>query len=177
MTSASRARPQEDEFKSFYAGYVALVPDGDIVDVLRAKGEEMRATLAAIPEASGGHAYAEGKWTIRTVIGHTIDAERIFAYRALRIGRGDTQPLPGFEENAYAASADSDARTMADLVDELAAVRDCTVRLFASLPDVAWTRRGTASLGEVSVRAIAYIVAGHAQHHMKILRERYLPAS
>ena len=166
-------RPDSTEFPSFYAGYVASVPDGNIVDVLRDSGVKLASALAEIPETKGGHRYAEGKWTVRTLIGHMIDAERIFSYRALRLARGDATPLPGFEENDFAKTAGSDARAVADLASEMAIVRAGTVRLFESLPEEAWMRRGVVNGGEVSVRALGYITAGHAQHHLKVLRERY----
>ena len=161
------------EYPEWYAGYVARVPEGDIVTVLRQSGEEMASALGAIPESRGEHRYADGKWTVRTLLGHMIDAERIFAYRALRLARGDTTPLPGFEENDYARTAHSDARTVADLVSELLVVRESTVRLFQSLPDDAWPRNGTVNNGSVSVTALAYITAGHAMHHLGILNDRY----
>jgi hypothetical protein len=173
MTSTLRARPAATEYLPFYANYVALVPDGNIVDVLRQGGEELASTLATIPEEKGGYRYADGKWTIRTMIGHVIDAERIFSYRALRLARGDATPLPGFEENDYARSAGSDARTVADLAAELLVVRESTVRLYDSFAEDAWVRRGVVNNAEVSVRALAYITAGHAKHHLKVLRERY----
>jgi hypothetical protein len=109
------------------------------------------------------------------MLGHLIDAERIFTYRALRIARGDATPLAGFEENDYVRAAGSDGRTVGDLADELRTVREGTVRLFASLPDDAWSRRGNASGRDVTVRALAWITVGHALHHLKVLRERYLP--
>lgn len=168
-----RTRPQATEFPPFYAGYVATVPDGDIISVLRAGGDELRAVLGAIPEDRGGHRYAEGKWSIRTLIGHVIDTERIFAYRALRLARADATPLPGFDENEFAKTADSDSRTVADLAAEMNAVRESTVRLFASFPDEAWGREGTVNNGRVTVRALAWITAGHALHHLAMLRERY----
>ena len=173
MSPASRARPEAGEFLPYYATYIALVPDGDIVEALRSTGEKVRVALAAIPEEKGGYAYADGKWTIRTLIGHVIDAERIFTYRALRLARADATPLPGFEENDFAKTAGSDSRTVADLAAEMTALRDCTVRLFASLPEDAWTRTGTVNNGHISVRAIAYITAGHAEHHLRVLREKY----
>ncbi len=173
MTAANRSRPDASEYAPFYAGYVAKVPDGDIVGTLRRTGEEVISALQAIPEGKGDHRYAEGKWSVRTVIGHLIDAERIFSYRALRVARGDATPLPGFEENNYAVTANSDARTLADLVSELAVVRSSTVRLLESFPDEAWLRRGTASNAEVSARALAWIMTGHTLHHLQVLRERY----
>jgi hypothetical protein len=169
----STMRPAVTEFAPFYAGYVASVPDGDIISVLRATGEDLSSTLATIPESKAAHRYAEGKWTVRTVLGHMIDAERIFTYRALRLARGDSTPLPSFEENEFAKTAGSDARTIADLAAEMTVVRDASVRLFASLPDDAWARRGIVSGREATVRALAYITTGHAQHHLGVLRERY----
>jgi hypothetical protein len=168
-----RSRPEASEYAPFYAGYVAAVPEPDVLSALRDSGTEITAALAAIPESRGGFRYADGKWSIRELIGHVIDAERIFTYRALRLARGDSTPLPAFEENDYVRTADSDARTVADLVDELRAVRASTVRMFASFPEEAWRRTGTVSGREISVRALAYITAGHARHHLKMLRERY----
>jgi len=177
MPTLTRGRPDDTEYAPFYARYVADVPEADVVATLRDSGREIVAALAAIPESRGGFRYAPDKWTIREVVGHLIDAERIFGYRALRLARADATPLPGFEENDYARTAGSDARTLADLVDELRVVREGTVRLFASLPEEAWTRRGIVNHREVSVRALAYITAGHARHHMNVLRERYLGAT
>jgi uncharacterized damage-inducible protein DinB len=173
MTTSLRARPDVSEYAPFYHGYVTGVPDGDIVALVREAGRELVSAIAAIPEERAGFRYAEAKWSIREVIGHMIDAERIFSYRLLRIARGDATPLPGFEENDYVRTAGSDARTMASLLKELAAVRESTALLYESLPDDAWVRRGVASEKEVSARAIAYIVVGHAMHHLRVLRERY----
>ena len=173
MSSARTVCPATSEYAEFYAGYVALVPEGDVVASLRDGRERMKEALGTLPESTGERRYAEGKWTVRTVIGHMIDAERIFSYRALRIARGDTTPLPSFDQDAYVVAAESDTRRVAELVAELLAVRDCTTRLFASLPEAAWTRTGTASNATVSVRAIAYITAGHALHHLAILKDRY----
>ena len=173
MPTLQRVRPDATEYAPFYAGYVAGVPEGDIVAVLRDSGREVIDVLAAIPESRGGFRYAPEKWSVREVIGHLVDAERIFGYRALRLARGDATPLPGFEENDYVRSAGSDARALASLVDELRVVREGTVRLFESLPDDAWARRGVVNGREVSVRALAYIAAGHARHHLRVLRERY----
>jgi uncharacterized damage-inducible protein DinB len=173
MTTSLRHRPDTTEYAPFYHGYVSGVPDGDIVALVRDTGRELVGAIAAIPEERGGHRYAEGKWSIREVVGHVIDAERIFSYRLLRIARGDATPLAGFEENDYVRTAGSDARTMASLANELAVVRESSVLLYESLPEDAWVRRGVASGAEVSARAIAYIVVGHAMHHLRVLRERY----
>lgn len=173
MTASLPTRPEVTEYPSFYAGYVASVRDGDIRVIVREAREELATTLGGIPETRGDYRYAEGKWSIKTVIGHMIDAERIFSYRALRLARGDKTPLPGFEENSYALTAGSDARTVDDLVSELLDVRTSTIRLFDSFPDDAWDRSSMVSVGEVTVRALAFITVGHARHHLNVLRERY----
>ena len=173
MTTSFRSRPATSEYAPFYHGYVASVPEGDVVELLRSGGRELVDTIRRIPEERAGHRYGPEKWSIRQVIGHLIDAERIFTYRALRVARGDRTPLASFDENEYVKTAGSDARTIADLVRELAAVREATVLMFESLPDEAWARRGVASGNDVSLRALAYITAGHARHHLRILRERY----
>jgi hypothetical protein len=173
MPTTLRSRPDSSEYAPFYHGYVESVPEGDIVELLRSGGQELVEAIGRIPEDRGGFRYGPEKWSIREVLGHLIDAERIFAYRALRVGRGDRTPLASFDENEYVKTAGSDARTIADLVRELAAVRETTVILFESLPDQAWGERGVASGKDVSLRALAYITAGHARHHLSILRERY----
>jgi uncharacterized damage-inducible protein DinB len=174
MTSPSHARPAPTEYAPYFGRYVAHVPEVDIVATLRADTPELISALKAIPEERGGFRYAEGKWSIRETIGHMIDAERIFSYRALRLARGDATPLPGFEQNDYAAAAGSDARTLKDLTEELRLVRESTILLFASLPEEAWTRRAVVSGNEISVRALAYVIAGHGRHHLKVLRDSYL---
>jgi hypothetical protein len=170
---ARSARPDATEYAPFYASYVANVPEEDVLAALRSSGRELATMFSAVPESRGGHRYGDGKWSIREVAGHLIDAERIFSYRALRVARGDTTPLPAFDENEYVRNAGSDTRTLADLAEELALVREGSLRLFTSLPPDAWTRRGVASGKEVTVRALAYITAGHARHHARILHERY----
>jgi hypothetical protein len=167
----------DDEYDPHYAGYVARAKaavGADAVAHLAVQRERTAALLAGIPEARAGFRYAPGKWSLREVIGHVADTERIMAYRALRIGRGDPAPLAGFEQDAYVATAGSDARTLADLAEELAAVRGATIALFAHLDDAALARRGIASDKPVSVRALAAIIAGHELHHLAILEERYL---
>jgi uncharacterized damage-inducible protein DinB len=167
-------RPDASEHLPYYGKYVDRVPDGDLLQTMRTQLDETLALVRGLPEERGGHRYAPGKWSIREVLSHVIDAERIFAYRALRIGRGDATPLASFDENAYAAASNADARTLADLAEELAHVRLGNLALFRSLDDEALARRGTASGGEVSVRALAWIIAGHERHHVALLRERYL---
>jgi uncharacterized damage-inducible protein DinB len=167
-------RPGPGEYAEYYARYVARVPDGDIVMTL---ATEMEATIAMVDGLSDDqalHAYAPGKWSIKEVLGHIADAERVFAYRALRFGRGDQAPLEGFDENRYVPAGRFDQRTVASLTAELRTVRHATVSLLAGLPDEAWTRAGTASGYPVTVRGVAWITAGHELHHREILARRDL---
>lgn len=166
-------RPAPDEYAPFYANYIALVPEGGVIAQLERQATEFARLLESIPEDRADHAYAPGKWTIKEVVGHLTDAERVFAYRALRFARGDATPLAPFDEDAYVPAAAFGARTLADLSQEFQAVRNATVALFRGLPTEAWTRRGIASGHEVSVRALAWIAAGHELHHRKVLIERY----
>lgn len=175
MPTQPPARPALTEYNAFYQTYVAEVPGEDVLAELAAQRDSTAALLATIPEAKAGYRYAEGKWSIKEVIGHVADAERVFSYRALRIARGDTTPLPGFDENAWIPFGEFDRRTMADLAAELRAVRAATLALFGGLTAEAWLRMGTASEHPISTRALAWILAGHERHHMRILEERYLP--
>jgi len=171
------ARPSVGEYNPYYDRYIALVPDGDIVETFRAQFPETLSILNGIPESRAGFRYAEGKWSIKELLGHVIDAERLFIYRALCIARGDTQSLPGFEEDEYVRVAAFDATPFASLVGEFKSVRDATIWFFSNLDDAAWRRIGTANGSAVSVRALAYIMAGHERHHRKVLQDRYLEVS
>jgi uncharacterized damage-inducible protein DinB len=166
-------RPAPGEHSPYYSRYIDLIPDGDIVATLERQMGETAEMLRAVPEAKGEHRYAPEKWTVKEVIAHIIDAERIFAYRLLRTARGDTTPLPGFDENEYARANRANSRTLADLADELAAVRRANLPLFRSLDDEEISRVGTANNAPISVRALMWITAGHERHHMVMLRERY----
>lgn len=172
--AAASARPGPDEYFAYYEGYVSLVPEGHVVETLERQAGETLALLRSLPEERGGHRYGPGKWSVKQLVGHVIDAERVFSFRALAIARGERRPLPDMDQDAYMAGADFDARTLADLAEEFEAVRRSTLQLFRRLPHDAWQRRGIASDNEVSVRALAYITAGHEAHHVRILRERYL---
>jgi uncharacterized damage-inducible protein DinB len=167
-------RPAPDEHAPFYAGYVAEAPNGDLVDTMTAQGSRLLQVFRAIPESRGAHRYAEGKWSIKDVVQHLCDAERIFSYRLLRFARADATNLPGFDEGIYARQAGADGRTVADLAEEFAAIRRATIALITPLDDVAMSRRGTANDTPASARALAWIMAGHAEHHARILKERYL---
>ncbi len=173
MTTATHARPEASEFAPFYSTYIGAVPDGNIVELMREEGRDLAKTLADIPESKGGHRYAEGKWSVREVLGHMIDAERIFSYRLLRIARGDETPLASFDQDEYVRTSGADSRTVAHLAKEMVAVRDSTVLMLESLSPNAWSKRGTASGKPISVRALAYVAAGHSRHHMRILHESY----
>ena len=155
----------ETEYPSHFKGYVALVPGGDVLTVLREQADATCELLRTLPESKGGFRYAPGKWSVRELVGHVIDTERIFAYRALCFARGDTTPLPGFTEGDYVSHASFDERTLDDLAAEFAVVRAATLSLFAHLDSAAWERKGIASENEVSVRALAHIIAGHEWHH------------
>ena len=173
-SSAVVTRPEANEYASYYEKYISLVPDADVVETLARQNEEVLALLGGIPEERAGFRYEAGKWSIKEVVGHVIDAERVFAYRATAIARGDRQPLPGMDQEEYMAGSDFDARTLADLAEEFKHVRRANVLMLRGLPVEAWSRRGVASDNEVTVRALAYIIAGHEAHHVQVLRTRYL---
>jgi len=174
--SGVSGRPQPGEYAPYYEKYVALVPGNDILSVLEGQGLLTTQLLGARSEREGNFRYAPDKWTVKQVVGHVSDAERIFAYRALRISRGDTTPLEGFEQDPYVKNGGFSERSLADLAEEFAHVRNATLALLRSFDGAAWERRGTASKNEVTVRALAYIIAGHELHHRRILEENYLPA-
>jgi uncharacterized damage-inducible protein DinB len=166
-------RPAADEYDPYYAKYISLVPDGDLVKILSAQIEETSNLLKAVAESKAGYRYAPGKWSIKEVVGHLSDAERIFSYRALRFGRGDTTPLPGFEQDDYVKGTNFDARLLTDLVNEFRAIRQATITLLKSFDEETLRRRGVASDKPISVQALAYCITGHELHHVGILRTRY----
>jgi uncharacterized damage-inducible protein DinB len=167
------ARPQPDEYAGFFGRYIDGVPDGDIVSLLESQGQTTQKLLSSIDEERAAYRYAPGKWSIKQVVGHMTDGERVFAYRLLAIARGEKQSLPGFEENDYVDNGNFDERSLAELAAALAATRNATLSLVRSLSDEAWDRRGVANNNPISVRAIAWVMAGHERHHLGILRERY----
>ena len=174
MSTLTINRPEATEYNPSYGNYVSLVRDGNILEVLSEQLDETLALLRSVPETRGGFRYAAGKWSVKELVGHMIDGERVFAYRALRFGRNDETPLPGFEQDDYIRNASFDACPLADLAAEFESVRRSTLFLFKHLDPGAWTRQGVASESKVSVRALAYIIAGHELHHRGILRDRYL---
>jgi hypothetical protein len=167
-------RPAPDEYAPYYGGYIDEVPPGDVLEVLERQMTDTQALLRGLPAVRGGHRYAPGKWSIKEVVGHLSDTERIFGYRALCFSRGERASLPAFAEDEYVAAAGFDARPLADLAGELASVRAATLALFRGLSDAALLCRGIANGKEFTARAIAYIIAGHERHHVRVLRERYL---
>ena len=173
----TQKRPQQDEYAIYYGKYVDLVPSGDFLEILEDQRRELVALLSPLNEDQAEFRYAQGKWSIKEVMGHITDAERIFAYRLLRIARGDQTPLPGFEQDGYITHGSFDDRKLSDLLDEFSAVRESTICLIRSLSQDAWLRRGTASQKEVSVFALAFIIAGHERHHRIILEKQYLAAA
>jgi DinB superfamily len=173
MTSV---RPERSEAAEYYFRYIDLVPDGDIVRMLASQRDETVAYLERIPEDHAGYRYAAEKWTLRDVVGHLNDTERLFAARAFWFARGFDTPLPSFDQNVAISTGGFNARTWRSLIDEFAAVRDASVTFFASLPEPAWDHRGIASENPFTVRALAYVIAGHVTHHVRIVGERYLPA-
>ena len=174
--STAIGRPQPDEHAPYYSRYIERVPEGDLLDDLAAQSEVVAAAFLGLLPEKVDFRYAPGKWTPREMLGHMIDGERVMAFRALWFARADPNPLPGFEEDDWAAAAHHGDVPLADLVDEWRAARASHVQLFRHLPAEVWTRRGVANGQPVSVRALAYIQAGHARHHLAILEERYLSA-
>jgi uncharacterized damage-inducible protein DinB len=172
-----RQRPQQDEYAQYYGQYVDLVPSGDFLEILEDQRRDLIALISPLTDEQAEFRYAQGKWSIKEVIGHITDAERIFGYRLLRIARGDKTPLPGFEQEGYITLGNFDDRSLADLLAEFSAVRESTICLVRSLSQEAWLRRGTASQKEVSVFAMAFIIAGHERHHRIILEKQYLSAA
>jgi DinB family protein len=170
------ARPEPGEYAAYYEKYVSLVPGNDAVSVLEAQRLQTMQLFAGRSERDGNFRYAADKWTVKEVLGHVTDTERIFTYRALRIARGDQTALPGFEQDDYVRSGGFNERPLASLVEEFAHVRSASLALLRSLGPEAWLWRGTASKNEVSVRALAFITAGHELHHRRILEERYFSA-
>ena len=165
-------RPDQSEFAPFYAGYIGKVPDSGPGPMMKDQIGELE-KLRLLPEDRANHAYAAGKWTVKELIGHLSDAERVFSYRLTRIARGDKTPLSGFDENAWAKAAPHGKRTMADVIDEMIAVRRATLLLVDSLDESTVSNVGLANNNSVSARAICWIMAGHTQHHLDILREKY----
>lgn len=168
------ARPASDEFAPFYAPYVAALPGDDALAALEEGLHRMNTLLASVPTDREDYRYAPEKWSVRELVGHIVDAERVFATRALTFARGDAGPLPSFDENAWALHSNAGSRPLADLAEEFSLLRGATIAMARGFTDEALVRRGVASGKEVSVRALLWITAGHEAHHRRVLAERYL---
>jgi hypothetical protein len=175
MSNSFRSiRPAKSEHIEYYSTYIDRVSDGDILSTLEKQLPETLAFLRSIPASKHDHAYAPGKWTIRQIVGHLSDGERVFQYRAFRFSRGDETPVPGFDENLYVDNARFPQRSMEDLISEFEHLRLATIKMFSGIDEEGMSRRGTANDAEISVRAIAWILAGHVDHHQQVMRDRYL---
>ena len=171
--AASAVRPAKTEYDAYYERYISLVPDEDVLVTLDLQLSETLILLRGLSEQHGAFRYEPKKWSVKEVLGHLIDTERVMSYRALRIGRNDRTPLAGFEQDDYIKYGDFDKRSVSKLSREFEQVRRATISLFRNLEPEAWERRGIANKVEVSVRALAYIIAGHELHHKAILKDRY----
>lgn len=167
-------RPEPNEYAEYYNNYISKVEGNGVMPMLETQAAELRSAMSPLPEDKGTFAYDEGKWTIKEVLSHLIDGERIFAYRILRISRGDETPIEGFEQDGYIATSNANNRPFAELLEEFELQRKSNLLLLKNIDDAGSQRMGTASGFPVSVRALAYISAGHVQHHVNILNDRYL---
>lgn len=167
-------RPERNEYAEYYEGYVSSIPEDDVVSVLAGQAAELEAMIAGLPENKGIFSYADGKWTIKELLGHIIDGERVFGYRLHRFSHGDATPLSSFDQDIYVNNGRSNQRTFAHLLDEFASVRRGNLSLVRTLREADWDLAGTASDAHVTVRALAFIMAGHVRHHLRIMQERYL---
>jgi hypothetical protein len=170
------ARPEPGEFAPYYERYISLVAGTDILGTLDAQRRQTLLLLSGRDDRDGEYRYAPGKWSAKEVLGHVCDTERVFAYRALRIARGDQTPLAGFEQDDYVKNGPFAKAPMEEIIEDYIAVRRASITLFRNLDEAAWVRRGVANNNEVSVRALAYIIAGHELHHRRILEEKYFVA-
>ena len=171
------ARPEPAEYAPYYDRYISLVQGNDILTTLESQRRQMLLLLSGRDESDGDFRYAPDKWSAKEVLGHVCDTERIFAYRALRISRGDRTPIEGFEQDDYVRNGPFAQRPLAELIEDYIAVRRATLTLLRNLDEQAWMRRGIANKNEVSVRALAYTTAGHELHHRRILEEKYFASS
>lgn len=167
-------RPETNEFDPYYNAYISLIEGNDVLPVLDAQPAELRALISSVPEEKGTFAYAEGKWTIKELLSHLIDGERMFAYRTLRVSRGDETPIEGFEQDGYIENSNANNRSFAELLEEFDLQRRSNMLLFNNLSDEASQRTGIANEKSISTRALIYTMAGHVRHHIGILKERYL---
>ncbi|MCL6099132.1 MAG: DinB family protein [Bacteroidetes bacterium] len=169
-------RPDQSEYAPYYQQYIKDVPQIDILEYLNQQLDETVKLFSGVSEEKASFRYAPDKWSVKEVLGHILDSERIFAYRALCISRDEKNSLPGFDQNIYTANANFDKLKLTDIVEEFVALRKSNLKMFGNFSEEMWTRKGTANKNEVTVRAVAYILAGHALHHINVVREQYLSA-
>jgi hypothetical protein len=169
-------RPEAGEYQPYYEGYISQVKDGeDLLSIMAAQPDELRSLFEGVAEERGTHAYEDGKWTTKEVLSHINDGERMFAYRVLRVSRGDETPIEGFDQNGgYIENSNANNQPFSELLDEFELQRKSNLILLRNMSDEAGARVGTANEKPVSARALAYIMAGHVRHHQNILKERYL---
>ena len=167
-------KPSNEEFPAYFGKYIDLVSEGSLEDTLIKQLKDTSAFLSNMSETQANYRYATGKWTLKEVIGHITDTERIMSYRVLRISRGDRTPLEGYDDEQYVKEAAFHSRSLPDLLKDFSTVRQSTVSLVRSLPGDVWSRKGIANNNEISVRALAYIIAGHELHHVKIIKDKYV---
>jgi hypothetical protein len=177
LSTFAIAPPEPSEYDPYYGRYITLVERGDILRAMEQQLSETAALLSQLTEQQGAYRYAPDKWSVKEMLGHLIDTERILTYRALRIARGDKTPIEGFEQDDYVPYGRFDERTLATLVEEFASVRQSSLFLFKYLDTEAWMRRGIANRKEISVRALAYVIAGHELHHRRMIKDKYLTAA
>ena len=177
MTSPTYQRPAAGEHVPYYSTYIEKVPDTDVVGMMAAQIDEVKALYEGLPAGKADVAYAPGKWTLKELLGHLTDTERVMAYRALCFARNDTTPLPPFDENAWVPPAGFGQRSVESLLNEWIAVRRASLAFFSTLTSEATTRQGTASGHPMTVRALAFVIPGHVRHHLGVIRERYLGAA
>jgi len=167
-------KPETSEYNPYYEKYISLIEEGELMNSLERQPSELRSLLKGLDEEKGKHAYADGKWSIKEVLSHLIDGERIFGYRVLRISRGDETPIEGFEQDGYIENSHANERSFEDLLEELSLQRKANLRMLKNLRNDDWKRFGTASQSPVSVHALGFIMAGHVRHHINILKDQYL---
>lgn len=177
MGNQKSGRPEETEFSPFYKGYISQVIEDDVIAALEAELNESLAFFRNVDEQHSKTAYAEGKWTIRQVLGHIVDAERVMSYRAMRFARNDQTELPGFEQDDFIRGANFNEVSLRDLLREFEHLRRANILMFRNLTADAWLRHGKANGNEVTVRALGFIIAGHEKHHRKVVKERYMISS
>jgi len=166
------SRPADNEYTPFYAAYISKVPDGDLLNFMELQPDEFNGLINELTDERAIEPLALGKWSVKQVLGHVCDAERIMGYRALRFARADKTEIEGFEQDDYVVAANSNARSTSELLAELKSVRGATLSLLESLTTAESERSGTANGKSISVRALAYVIAGHAQHHLELLRKQ-----